>query len=343
MSKEVDLAVELGISRKTLRRALDQMARERLIDRVKGKGTFVARDGGQRRKILIVLNENQDISNPYPYLMPGILFAAAAADIEVENCMPQSLLSLPPELAAAKIRADRPIGILMLGNNFTGREPVLEPLRQTGVPVVLPHCAAGDRDSSGFAAMHVDYEQVVLDGLRYLKAQGHRRIGTVYKSDDGHGISRERYRALQQQAGVDLDPACFCRTAYHYATIKAGVEQLLLLPRPPTALFCYSDFFALHVYRCLKQRGIRIPEDMSVLSIGGHIGCNYLIPTLSAIDFDLPRIGRAAVELLLELAGHPPPPGEAMPEVISPHHIVERESTGFPRVSSLTTRETVLL
>ena len=92
----------------------------------------------------------------------------------------------------------------------------------------------------------------------------------------------------------------------------------------PTAVLCFSDFFALCLYDYLNEHRIRIPKDIAVLSIGGMIGCDFLTPSLSAIDFDCAGIGRTAVRTLMDMKLKNE---TARPFTITPHYLTEREST----------------
>ncbi|NCB17596.1 MAG: hypothetical protein EOM65_15655 [Synergistales bacterium] len=76
----------------------------------------------------------------------------------------------------------------------------------------------------------------------------------------------------------------------------------------------------------LQRRNIPIPEEVAILSIGGQIGCNFLNPSLSAIDFGSLEIGRSAVQVMLEMI-HGRGTWKEMPFQVTPHHITEREST----------------
>ena len=327
LPKEIELAEELRVSRKTLRLALDQLARQNLIERIKRKGTFVRTDHKAKYKILLILNEEREIYNPYPYIMPGIQTAAEAMNIQVESCTEESLGTLSARDMVRNIRMNKPDGIICLRNNFRGDEALLKILQKTGIPVLLPHAAISDHAVTGFAVLCMDFPRIMKDGLEYLKGQGHQKIATLSWAESGRGITREEYLRWQQEIGVDSNPVYY-HTAASFDAIPDAMEQLLALPHPPTAVFCYSDFFAIRIYQYLKSRNIRIPEQLSVLSIGGHIGCNYLSPTLSAIDFDLLGIGQLAVRTIMEIVCSRKT-CRKMPLIFCPHHIIERQSTNL--------------
>ena len=79
------------------------------------------------------------------------------------------------------------------------------------------------------------------------------------------------------------------------ANFFANIKEL------PTAILCFSDFYAICLYKYLKKHNINIPYDISVLSIGGLLGGGFCEPSLSTLDFDCIRIGRQAVQTIFEL------------------------------------------
>lgn len=326
LPKEVELAVELGIARKTLRPALEKLAMENRIERIKGKGTFVCDDTGSRTKILVILHESRSIANPFLSIMPGIQLAAEHLNAALETCSPASLLSRSADEAAERIVADGFQGILVCTNNFNGNEPIIGLLRKTGLPALLPHASRRDQSLTGFCTMGTDYRNVLLDGLRYLAAQGHVRVGNI-TVNDMRGIGIEEYFDFVREAGLDDDPALLRLTnsdAEDSEAVHEAARYLMEeLADPPTAIFCFSDFFALRVYEYLHGKKLRIPEDAAVLSIGGQIGCNFLNPPLSSIDFGSLDIGRSAVRILLEMIHDK----RQIPFIVTPHHITERAST----------------
>ena len=169
LPKEVDLAGELDVSRVTLRSALELLEMERLVTRVKGAGTFARdRKTGQTRLLVIVFTEDpppvEYESNPYLYILPCIQMAAKQMNADLEICDAQSLLSSDPAQGAARIRERGIQGILLLAGYFTGREQILATIRETGLPVLLPHAIRSDAEITGFSVMGTNYEELTRDG-----------------------------------------------------------------------------------------------------------------------------------------------------------------------------------
>ena len=322
------LAEALGVSRKTLRSALSRLAMENIVERIKGKGTFICGNETEK-KILVIVGDIEDITNPGRYILPGIQQEAAAAGFTIECCTAYSLDQTPPDDLADLIKRRNCCGILSFTTNYLGTEPSIEALKKTGLPVLLVHASEKDTAVTGFAVMGTDYRQVIHDGLQYLARQGHKKVS--YLAFQNHRISKEGYFELLKDAGLDDDPALRKEITSHNDE-KVIFQEIAsffdTLQKKPTAVLCFSDFFAVCLYRYLKQRNIRIPEDIAVLSIGGLIGCDFLSPPLSAMDFNCLELGRRAVRTLLEMKMKNI---TSLPFMLTPHHLSERKSTQIRR------------
>ena len=323
---EPELAEQLQVSRKTLRSALARLTLENFVVRIKGKGTFINRGTDPQGRILVLVREEEDITNPDRYILPGIQQEAAAMNLQVETCTGLSLTAGPSELAVRRIRQKNYCGILCMDSNFRGDEPLIGILKRTGLPVVLTHALPADAEKTPFAVMGTDYHQVMRDGLAYLAGLGHRRI--AYLAYREHRIEKKKYFRLVEELGLDRDHELYVRSTSHNRReeIMKAIDKMFTRFRrnPPGAVFCFSDYFAICLYEYLQRRNIRIPDDVAVLSIGGMIGCDFLDPPLSAIDFGCMEIGRTAVRTLMEMRMK----NElTRPFITTPHHLTEREST----------------
>lgn len=325
LPKEVELAAELGIVRKTLRVALARLALENRIERIKGKGTFVRNCDSGQMKILVVLDNVDDMTYPGAYILPGILREAEEMHLGMETCSCISLLASPLKTTLSRIRQNGFCGILCFSSNFKGDEPLFEVLKGTDLPVLLPHAHQNDSSVTGFAVMGTDYSKVIRDGLHYLARLGHRRVAFLTYAD--LRIDKESYFQYVREEGLDEDPALRVEAkSYNQreAIVEAAERLIKGAGKPPTAILCFSDFFALYVCEYLQTEGYSIPDDISLLSIGGLIGCDFLNPPLSALDFDCLGIGRAAVRNLVKMIKENKSP---LPFIVTPHHLTERKST----------------
>jgi len=322
---EPELAEQLQVSRKTLRSALTRLALENYIVRIKGEGTFINRSAAEAGRILVMVRDEESITNPDRYILPGIQQEAAAMNLQADTCTCLSLTAGSAEAAVRRIMSKNYRGIISMESNFTGTEPVISILKRTGLPVLLPHAMPCDAENTPFAVMGTDYRRVMRDAIQYLAGLGHRRI--AYLAFKEFRIARKDYFRLLEELGPDRDPALYFDSPSYrdHDTILTSIGKMFAgCRKPPTAVLCFSDYFALCLYEYLQAKHLNIPEDVAVLSIGGMIGCDFLSPPLSAIDFGCMEIGRLAVRTLMEMRMK----NElTRPFITTPHHLTEREST----------------
>ena len=328
LPKEVDLAAELNVSRVTLRPALYLLEMEKLIRRITRKGTFVRDEHTDKTRIMVLcpslLDSPEKISNPYLYILPFLQSAADRMNLQLDFCEENLLLSLSAADCGPQIRARSVEGIFWLTNQFSGTEPLLKIIQNTGLPVLLPHADPSDAEISGFAVMGTNYRQLTRDGLKYLSAQGHRRVAYV-GGPDMHNIPQSDYLSDVADAGLDPDPGLLRLIKWRKGKqiVFDAVGRLMELSDPPTAIISYSDYLSLQIYEYLHREKIRIPDDVCVLTIGGQIGCGFLNPPLSALEYMDSAIGEIAVKTMLEMIHE----GRRMKFIVTPHCLKVREST----------------
>ena len=325
LPKEVDLATDLKVARITLRPALELLEMEKLISRIKGRGTFVHDRGSiPKIRLLVLFAKNNDISNPFIYISPCMQTAAERMNVHLEF-YESVFFSLSPDQSAEQIRTCGFHGILWLASNFTGSEPMLEIVRKTGLPVLLVHADAADAEITGFTTMTTNYKELIKDGLKYLAAQGHRRTAHVTNAHM-RGIDFHHYLQWVRDAGMDPDPKLLRRIpSLHNRKeyIFKAMDHLMELKDRPTAILSYSDVYSLMIYEYLHRSNIRIPEDVAVLTIGGQIGCNFLNPPLSALEYGNQEIADDAIRVMLEMIHD----RRREKLIVTPHRLVVREST----------------
>ena len=138
----------------------------------------------------------------------------------------------------------------------------------------------------------------------HLLSLGHRRIGIVNGPLDVQ-CSQERlagYRAVLQRAGIAPDPSLEALGDFRVPGGRRGAAALLSLPDPPTAIFAASDVMAHGVYLEAATRGLRIPEDLSVVGFDDTEMCHWVAPRLTTIHQPLAEMAAEATRLVLSLA-----------------------------------------
>jgi LacI family transcriptional regulator len=113
---------------------------------------------------------------------------------------------------------------------------------------------------------------------------------------------------------------------------RALTQKLLEMPNPPTAVFCFNDRMALGAYEAAHAKGLRIPQDISIVGFDDEDLAGYIAPRLSTVVLPHDEMARIAIGYMLdhfETAAEPPRPQKIKVEC----RYVGRESVAAPRTS----------
>jgi LacI family transcriptional regulator len=165
---------------------------------------------------------------------------------------------------------------------------------------------------------------------RELLALGHRSIAAVFgPQSTSTGRDRERgFRAVLSEAGVGLAPQRWRRTPFDF---DAGRRLTLeLLASRPTALFCANDILALGAHDAIRSRGLRIPDDITLIGFDDVLLARWQAFQLTTVSQDVSKMVQVCTELLLSriAAGRNAAPGPR--RVVLPARLVRRATHGAP-------------
>lgn len=306
----VELARELGVSHNTLRSAMAKLEEDGYIAMIHGKGTFVYPDNAKSNSVatIMVLHGNDSgFEAPWRYIVPEISRNAAEKQLKsfISTDAAMNIFSESDIREFAK--ANNIVGIISVMSNFNGTEPIVSRMKAAGVPVVITHGRQHDTETTGFASICVPEMSVWEDAIAYLAGIGHKKIGIIGSAPASSYTSKVcpfRFNTFEQT--LDLlkkyhahpIPELIKTAAFDKDKINQAVKELFQYQQKPTAILCFSDFFAIYVYEALKQMNLRIPEDVAVMGICGFPDARLLNPPLSTIDYGYAELGRMAVEML---------------------------------------------
>jgi len=160
---------------------------------------------------------------------------------------------------------------------------------------------------------------------------GHRRIGLIKGRLPGAARAGERLTGYQQAlkaAGVGYDPALVVVSDATQDAGYQGMQELLALPQPPTAVFCHNDVLALGAMHAIRVAGLSIPGDISVVGYDDTASSAHLAPPLTTIRFSKREMGHQAATMLFRAIEQDE--GFEPYTVQIPVKLVTRESTGPP-------------
>ncbi|NTU84313.1 MAG: LacI family transcriptional regulator [Chloroflexales bacterium] len=180
-----------------------------------------------------------------------------------------------------------------------------------------------------------DSEAGAYSAVRHLIDLGHRRIAmlTGRKAISTSADRIAGYRRALAEAGIEPDRRLTLYGSFNYREFNQAdgysmAQQVLAVTPRPTAIFAANNFIAFGAMRALREAGLRVPEDLSVVAFDDLPGEWVIEPFLTVVAQPAYEIGRLAADLLLERLASPKP---AEPRaVILPTELRVRRSSGPP-------------
>ncbi len=217
--------------------------------------------------------------------------------------------------AALRSMRGRVDGLIVMSPEMDG--PAAVGNLPSGFPVVLLSCATGDGLFDAITIANFDGARAMVEHLLRL---GHRRIAII-KGVERNYDAAERlrgYRAALAAAGVAGFASWEIAGDFSEAAgFRAANELLEFWPRP-TAVFATNDSMAIGALSALRQRGVRVPEDVALAGFDDIPMAQYMDPPLSSVRVDISALGARATTRLLEGVrdGGPHPRHDTLPTTL---------------------------
>lgn len=214
-------------------------------------------------------------------------------------------------------------GIIMIGNRLDDK--LLVDLEEKKVPSVLIPGLLPD-SKIDIPSVNSENSKSVYRAVDYLLNLGHRKIAFILGAMNSK-YSVERFQAFQlsfKKFGLTYDPKYIVESDFSKTDGFRMMGRLLDLPDPPSAVICINDSVTPGALGQIGTRGLRIPEDISVVAIGSSDLLDLYQPALTTIKISAVQIGQTASEMLIQLIenGHCPEK-----HVVIPSELIIRDST----------------
>jgi DNA-binding LacI/PurR family transcriptional regulator len=172
----------------------------------------------------------------------------------------------------------------------------------------------------------LDVESGVDQAMTHLLELGHRRIGHLASGFDAATFDMRAQRLGERLAEAGLEPAPTVRAPFTFAAARDAAGPLF--EAGVTAVFCDDDVLAGGLYLAARERGVRVPEDLSVVGFDDLAFAMVLDPPLTTVAADAEELGATAFHALASLLAGDSPPAEQL----LPVRLTVRGSTAPPRV-----------
>jgi LacI family transcriptional regulator len=303
-----EVAGAAGVSIATVSKVLNDRAdvsaetRRRVQDHLRATdyrptASRLARQNHQSRLIEVLFSTAQ---NAYRMaVLDGIASEAQAEGFEI--VLGYRLDSNRFDLDPKRLRDTGRAGAILL--TLDPPQAHLDTLREAAFPlVVVDPPRIGNSDSVSIGATNFTGG---LTATQHLLSLGHRRIGHAGgpHSVDCSQARLAGYSSALRQSGIQLDESLITHGGFTYDAGRRAAHELLDRADRPTAIFAASDETALGVTEEARRRGIRVPEDLSVVGFDDTFLAPRATPPLTTVAQPLVEMGRVAVRSLIQLIG----------------------------------------
>jgi LacI family transcriptional regulator len=155
-------------------------------------------------------------------------------------------------------------------------------------------------DYEGTYKVSIDDFEAAYQMTEYIISCGHKRIGFI-KGDPQHGCALERergyVRALQVH-GLPIENGLFAPGQFNFESGRQAANLLLDAPNPPTAIFASNDDMATGVLAAARERGLQVPDDLSIVGFDDAFASTVVSPALTTVHQPVTKMASDAFDLL---------------------------------------------
>lgn len=330
----VDIAKESGYSVSTVSRVLNHRqdvspeAKKKIMEIVKAHN-FVPNTNAKRLK--------QNTSRNIYVLVKGtsnMLFANITEEIQsvvgrTDYALNITYLDEDDNIGSETMRICRerkPLGIIFLGGS---RDDFSEDFSSLSVPCVIVTSSAADWGVEELSSVSIDDEKAGETAVDYLIQNGHTRIaeiGANLEFSQTAILRHNGYLKSLKKNGITPDERYYERARFSsYDSAYQAMERLLDKNIEITAVYAVSDVMAIGAIRAVLDRGLRVPEDISITGFDGSKLAQYYNPKIVSIRQPHKDMAERSVEMLFRMIDlHKPACHEMIPFELTDGESVKR-------------------
>ncbi|RED65007.1 GntR family transcriptional regulator [Cohnella lupini] len=331
LPSENELAEQFSLSRQTVRQSIGELVQEGWLSREQGKGTFVSKQSAERRNSTVNRTVGVITTSISDYIFPSIVRG-------IESALKDKGYRLL--LSSTDHRKDRERECLemMLSHAVCGL--IVEPTKSAegnpnfdnylaiedhGIPMLMINESYSDLESP---SLRVDDDAGGMMAAKHLLELGHRTIAGFFKTDDLQGVRRMKgfIRACREHH-IPAESSSIVRysTEDKAERPQAMLREMLLSDHPPTAIVCYNDQLAVSLLDTIRELGLRIPEDLSMIGYDDSFLATATETKLTTIEHPKSALGEQAANLLIAQLERGMAPSDK--ETLYPPKLIVRQST----------------
>ncbi|MCR1899404.1 LacI family transcriptional regulator [Irregularibacter muris] len=185
---------------------------------------------------------------------------------------------------------------------------------------------------TGLNKIDTKYDQIICDGYEaacmavdYLYGLGHRKI--AYIGEEENETRFLGYKDSLHRLGLSYNKEIVTNIRQSFDGGYMGAKKLINRSNNFSAVFCANDITATGALRAFKECALKIPEDISIISVDDIEMSQYTSPMLTTVHIPTDELGKVATRILFERIAN----GPHLPlKIMLPFHLIKRESCGKP-------------
>ena len=333
-----EVAEIAGVSIATVSRCINNPSQVRERTRIKvqqailitGYSPNTIAQSFRRGRTNIIMVVMPSIGDPFfTDVMQGIRSVVAEHDYSI-IISETNFNTMTAEEVGAMMVSRQADGFILLASIFPFGNEVLATAEKRSQPVVIG-CETISASLADIPSVHIDNMAAAREATDFLISKGHRKIAFI----SGQGTSlltRDResgYRAAMRKAQLGIQDGWVVEGNLNIEGAGKACSQLLNHPDRPTAIFCATDEMAFGCMHEIRNQGLSIPEDISIMGFDDIRYAKVMEPALTTVSQPARQIGeRAAIRLLKAIETGNQPNNQP---VILPHKLIIRKSVAAPR------------
>jgi len=207
------------------------------------------------------------------------------------------------EIAIEFIKEKKLSGLICLGGDFEKLDP--KQLIALETPMVLcSTMVACSGDDTVFSSVNIDDAVAAEMAVKEIVNCGHRHIGMIKLREDDLSVCQYRmtgYKNALDACEIPYNPELVEAGDYTFETGYKAMQKLLDKSLEMTAVFVSTDLMALGAARAAMERGVKVPEELSIVGFDGIEFTEYFMPSISTVMQPVEEMGMKSVEILFNV------------------------------------------
>lgn len=174
---------------------------------------------------------------------------------------------------------------------------ILNEIQKLGIPYVV---VDAHPDKESYLCVTADYEISAYTATKFLILNGHKKISFISSSFIPNFYTKvfSGFKKAIEEKGISIPSSWIQIDAEDEASAGICMERILNSEQKPTAVFCATDVFAIGAMKCARNKGFKVPEDISFVGIDDIILSSYIEPAITTVRIDKIQMGTLAMEIL---------------------------------------------